>query len=1642
MASEARICSDLCHAVIKALRNCGKAERLGKTLEALKSNLEGTSTELDGVVGAASGLRKAIMPILAKSDWTEDSFLMCSIVFQIGSLVPQYVGDLQSLESERLRERSRQRIGLTQQLAGPLIKSVTYLTKQKVVFERFSWHTVDRALRDCETLTRCMEMAGEADNVVPQNTDVLIHIEVSNAYWAYFLWQRQKDNTSVNLESALRRSVEVITKRSSSEMTQGFLSAKLEQLAMLFERRGDWQNAANTCAQAVLSSIDGGSLEQNMDKVSSFSLAQLLATKTLPGDLVRSLKAHVRVTCLLPEAAVETQALIDCEGLDPAQRGFLLEVQLQVLVDQATPPNSQPRNRMRIRRVSELLMNIYEADGFPLRRLRTIAEILRIQISDPSTFDAEFIESLRGDSLDTLNNDIGLERFSKHYKTRVGILFSLLDGLMNAEALSSWIRVWQDTFKRSKSTGNPTLIEIDDFKRCVQEFELVSNFLHMQGLDLERITVLSLNSALCELYQDADPAAYIVSTSELAFHLVQLGYVRRASAIIEKANQTFVRHAMSKEASLIWHLRQAEHYTESGQVEKSQQCLEKVDATFRLVSAAAVPGQNIKMGKSRLLWIASERLAALSFNATAVGTLTHALYLQRRCVKMTYALWELTKRQGAPRNHSAQIEHDGNLHSHVATSKSAGQDAVAASAESARKQSPRCTQLWPLVPRLFSRLLRLSKLLSHNGLHSEALHYLDEASKIAETVHADRLIARAQLLHADFEIMSGNVEQGLNRLKKLRASIDAINLPILSAEFCITLSKVHALRKEDVEELEQLQIAHGLVIKHQATPILSETQDKVEPTSDLAVKVQALSLNDKKEVQTNRAAKGRPIKSRTLSKGKGAPKRARSPLQEVKNESSVPPSRLATRISRLQAANLTRQDKLEEADRLLDAASTFTVDPLDAITQAYGRAENMIRQTLLDYSTNPVFSLLRESTTSYPSIAQRPLSSSEQVGIAASSQSKRQPPNKAKIKPSRPETLLKSGAETPRNQGLLSKCFQTLIAIHQASQSAASVALIHKMADLLCRDAMMLSVTHSEDDKQRMSATFVAYAMEMGRSLATLRESSTIATETILASEKELGASMDHESALAKLPLCTLNPAKFQAEYIDILPETWTAISVSTSDDREELRLSKFRACQPPFVLSIPLARHSSQDLDEDGFGFEQCMSELSNFIELANFSTHSSEGPFNSAKKKEWWEARSAMDSRLQDLLSNVENLWLGGFRGIFAHQYPPREQLSRFQKSFYSILDKHLPSRRKVGKGPKASPVSFDPRILELFVGLGHPKEIDELETSLMDLLYFVVDILQFHGERNAYDEIDFDAIVIEVTDMLTLYHEAVRNNAPAQSATHTLLVLDKTLHSFPWESLPCLAGQAVSRLPSLVSLRSRILLQQQQQRDSPTFPNDGLYINPTDGAYVLNPAGDLTHTEATLHPYLSKLPPKWSSTFRQAPTESEITTSLSSCSLYLYFGHGSGAQYVRARRIRRLEQCAVALLMGCSSGAVTAAGAFESYGTPLDYLFGGAPAVVGTLWDVTDKDIDRFSVRCLERWGLFSEKNEEGKSPTKKRVLKGGNKVGAGGDWDASAKGKFSFGLDEAVSDARQACILRYLNGAAPVMYGIPVYLWPKT
>lgn len=222
-----------------------------------------------------------------------------------------------------------------------------------------------------------------------------------------------------------------------------------------------------------------------------------------------------------------------------------------------------------------------------------------------------------------------------------------------------------------------------------------------------------------------------------------------------------------------------------------------------------------------------------------------------------------------------------------------------------------------------------------------------------------------------------------------------------------------------------------------------------------------------------------------------------------------------------------------------------------------------------------------------------------------------------------------------------------------------------------------------------------------------------------------------------------LGNAPLRADYIDIIPTSWLVLSISLSECHDEIWVSRARSGQSPFVLRLPFKREHSVDDSDDTLEFEETKKDMLEIIKLANESAHSAGDLSRKGAKTEWWETRFSLDTRLKDLLTNIENVWFGGFKGIFSSQNSGQNLLARFRKAFDRILDKHLPSRQRCNALQQLSRTSFSASVLELFLACSIATDAEEIDDQLLDLLYFVVDILQFNGERNAYDEVDFDAV-----------------------------------------------------------------------------------------------------------------------------------------------------------------------------------------------------------------------------------------------------------------------------------------------------------
>ena len=305
--------------------------------------------------------------------------------------------------------------------------------------------------------------------------------------------------------------------------------------------------------------------------------------------------------------------------------------------------------------------------------------------------------------------------------------------------------------------------------------------------------------------------------------------------------------------------------------------------------------------------------------------------------------------------------------------------------------------------------------------------------------------------------------------------------------------------------------------------------------------------------------------------------------------------------------------------------------------------------------------------------------------------------------------------------------------------------------------------------------------------------------------------------------------------------------------------------------------------------------------------------------------------------------------------------------------------------------------------------------------------------------------------------------QTQAQTQAQSHVVLLLDEQLQGLPWECLECLASQKCSRLPSIslmlaLASRSRcdggVCGSGDDVHDdelgvhgidasgvitvgtggahsplaspvgspgggSPTLVCDDdvqvqeQFLRTTQGTrrelclekcwYAIDPEDNLPTTRKTMQGFLSPFSSLWGwrGVVGQIPGSHEVKALHESSDLFIYCGHGAGERLCDSHSLRKYHTPA-ALLWGCSSGRLVPKGVHDPSGAAVSYLLGGAPWVIGNLWDVTDKDIDRLSMACMD--ALFSKQQLVPPAEGLKR--------------------------------SRGACKMVQLVGCAPVMYGLPV------
>jgi separase len=473
-----------------------------------------------------------------------------------------------------------------------------------------------------------------------------------------------------------------------------------------------------------------------------------------------------------------------------------------------------------------------------------------------------------------------------------------------------------------------------------------------------------------------------------------------------------------------------------------------------------------------------------------------------------------------------------------------------------------------------------------------------------------------------------------------------------------------------------------------------------------------------------------------------------------------------------------------------------------------------------------------------------------------------------------------------------------------------------------------------------------------------------------------------------------------------------------------------------PLIFHIPIKRHISHK-KSTYFEFEKGLTYLrtllykeNNNTEMTQYSSYTEDEKVNnitSEEKANWWNERIDLDRHLEELLIKMEVSWIGGFKGILC---PMMKKYKKERLLFKKELEKFI--GEMILK--QDTLLEFDSNICDCFLYL----KDEALDCELEDVIYYFLDYYQSYGIKVDYNMIDIDMYVRIFRNLLQKFE----NLNFYDFDEHIIIIPDKQTEIIPWENFPILHDKPTSRILSLSLLRDRILLMNYENHSKNDFYRDKYTINSDSAYYILNPGGDLINTQNKFQSQFEDKK-KWLGMSGKAPTENEYLDGLNNYQLFMYFGHGGGECYIKGRTIRNhiKTKCAVTLLMGCSSGLLKSSGDYDPTGNSINYILGLCPALVANLWDVTDRDIDRLTQGLLEEWDILSSttiENNESSPYYKMNLLFNNNNQRQSRENKFETKNtELSLSLSQSLVLARRRCRLKFLIGAATVIYGIPVY-----
>ena len=590
-ASQSHLCGVLCQLSVLKLQTDSEGTHHGDaltvvrdTIKALESDLQGDSADLDNVLIHLARLRKAAFVMIASISTTKEfgaspiSSPLINKSIEIISLIPtfliRYIGSApDSKTSNKQFARYQQRRKLADKLIKPTIETIANLAKLPISKHDESWKRIDRALQDCVRLIIFNGAHPQDQGSLPSEEIIedVLFLTLSNAYWCYYLREKQNLGNSAALHNVLQKSIDLINGRQLSVKESGFLPVKLEHLGSLHEVSGNQAKSLCAYQEALRTLVDLGCLRIATEEAAQQSLSSLFEKGSSSGVLGRILATYCKVASKIHDNADSINLFYDDSNLSKSERGVILEHQLTALERSLLYKDTQSTGLSALNDISTRLLNIYSTTQYPIRRLRTVVNIFRIHSTNPGILQPDLVVRLlqeREEALpDSLNADAGLERFAANLTASINVYSALLQEPSAEPILGPALGIWCNLVEESPDLA--TLEEkVGNLSNWLKLLQLVVDYLGMQGYEVERATALQILIAAKSLSLTSLGIELAVDLSALGQQLVRLGLSLRAGLSFQKAKQHIEATDTPTTGTVFCNLASAEYFLEIGNVVK------------------------------------------------------------------------------------------------------------------------------------------------------------------------------------------------------------------------------------------------------------------------------------------------------------------------------------------------------------------------------------------------------------------------------------------------------------------------------------------------------------------------------------------------------------------------------------------------------------------------------------------------------------------------------------------------------------------------------------------------------------------------------------------------------------------------------------------------------------------------------------------------------------------------------------------------------------------------------------------------------------------------------------------------------------------------------------------------------------------